>query len=128
MRREPVDDNGSGHGRWTETQPCLANEPRSAGDGSHRVSDVVREPDWNNVYSVAPPEIEGVIVAGSVYSSNLYRYGAAMAAAIIDGWERIQMAGVGQEPNRTANPHDLGRSEEEGWELSTAKSATKALC
>jgi hypothetical protein len=67
-------------------------------------------------------------MACSVYSNDAYSYGAAMAAAIIDGWERIQMAGVGQQPNQTANPHALVHNEEERWDLSTPKSSTNALC
>ena len=50
-----------------------------------------------------------------------------MAAAIIDGWERFQMAGVGQQPNQTANPHALAHVEVESWDLSTARSSTNAL-
>jgi hypothetical protein len=89
------------HGGWTETLPCLPVEPCTGGPGSDGGDvNVVRGPDGNHFCPVAPPAIEGVIVACSVYSSGAYRYGVAMAAAVIDGWQRVQTDSIGQQRSR----------------------------
>jgi hypothetical protein len=82
-------------GRWTKTLPCLADEPCTGGDGV----DVVRGPDGNHFCPVAPPAVQGVTVGCPVYSSGAYRYGTAMASAVIVGLRLIQASLAGPRPS-----------------------------
>jgi hypothetical protein len=77
------------HGRWTETLPCLAQQPCTGGPGADAGPvNVVRAPDGNHFCPVAPPAIQGVTLACPIYSSGAYRYGTAMADAVLAGWGR----------------------------------------
>jgi hypothetical protein len=87
-------------GRWTKTLPCLAGEPCTGGNGVN----VVRGPDGNHFCPVAPPAIEGVTVGCPVYSSGAYRYGKAMAGAVIVGLRLIQTGPANQrQPTETVS-------------------------
>jgi hypothetical protein len=92
--REHYVDAGSAvldRGRWTKTLPCLVDEPCTGGpspDGNG--VNVVRGPDGNHFCPEAPPAIQGVTVGCPVYSSGAYRYGTAMAGAVIVGLRSIQ--------------------------------------
>lgn len=71
-------------GHWTETLPCLASEPCTGGvDGSGRGFNVVRAPDGGHFCPGAPGATRGVTGTCPVWSSGAFRYGNAMAAAVI---------------------------------------------
>ncbi len=77
-------------GRWTETLPCLADEPcagRSGTDG--RGVNVVRAPDGHHFCPEIPTAVAGVVAACAVWDSGAFRYGTAMAVPIIGGLEQV---------------------------------------
>jgi hypothetical protein len=71
-------------GGWTHTLPCLQGEPCTGGiDAQGRRVNVVRAPDGTHFCPVAHPAIHGVVESCPVYSSGAYRFGSAMANAVI---------------------------------------------
>jgi hypothetical protein len=73
------------HGHWTETLPCLADEPCTGGsDSSGRAVNVVRAPDGGHFCPGAPDANRGVTGECPVWSSGAHRYGTAMATAVLD--------------------------------------------
>jgi hypothetical protein len=71
-------------GHWTETLPCLASEPCTGGaDANGRGINVVRAPDGGHFCPGAPGATRGVTGTCPVWSSGAFRYGNAMAAAVI---------------------------------------------
>jgi hypothetical protein len=71
-------------GHWTGTLPCLASEPCTGGvDAEGRGVNVVRAPDGGHFCPGAPGATRGVTGACPVWSSGAFRYGNAMAAAVI---------------------------------------------
>jgi len=72
-------------GRWTETLPCLRDEPCTGGtDASGRAVDVVRAPDGDHFCPASAAARAGVSGPCPVWSSGAYRYGRAMAAPVLD--------------------------------------------
>jgi hypothetical protein len=72
-------------GHWTETLPCLADEPCTGGiDPSGRAVNVVRAPDGGHFCPGAPDANRGVTAECPVWSSGAHRYGTAMATAVLD--------------------------------------------
>jgi len=72
-------------GHWTETLPCLPTEPCTGGRDAHGTPvNVVRAPDGAHFCPGAPAAVRGVTAACSVWSSGSYRFGNAMAAAVIE--------------------------------------------
>lgn len=71
-------------GRWTETLPCLASEPCTGGiDADGRAINVVRAPDGGHFCPGAPDATRGVTDDCPVWSSGAFRYGRAMATAVV---------------------------------------------
>ena len=71
-------------GHWTETLPCLASEPCTGGvDTTGRGINVVRAPDGGHFCPGAPGATRGVTGTCPVWSSGAFRYGNAMAAAVL---------------------------------------------
>ena len=71
-------------GHWTATLPCLASEPCTGGvDASGRAVNVVRAPDGGHFCPGAPGATRGVTGPCPVWSSGAFRYGNAMADAVI---------------------------------------------
>jgi hypothetical protein len=68
-------------GRWTETLPCLPNEPCTGPGGVN----VVRAPDGGHFCPGAADAVHGVTAVCSVWSSGAFRYGTAMADGVLDG-------------------------------------------
>jgi hypothetical protein len=73
------------HGRWTRTLPCLPEEPCTGGiDALGRSVNVVRASDGAHLCPAAALAVDrGVTSRCTVWSSGAYRYGTAMAAAVI---------------------------------------------
>jgi hypothetical protein len=72
------------HGAYTDTLPCLMDEPCTGGvDSAGRGINVVRAPDGVHFCPGAPSAIDGVTGTCSVWSSGSFRYGRAMAAPVI---------------------------------------------
>ena len=72
-------------GHWTETLPCLRDEPCTGGtDPSGRAVNIVRAPDGGHFCPGAPDANRGVTGECPVWSSGAHRYGVAMATAVID--------------------------------------------
>jgi hypothetical protein len=69
-------------GHWTQTLPCLHDEPCEGGfDAQGRAVNVVRAPDGNHF---CPTHAEGGVTGScAVWSSGAFRYGVAMAQPII---------------------------------------------
>jgi hypothetical protein len=71
-------------GRWTQTLPCLQQEPCEGGfDAQGRAVNVVRAPDGNHFCPNLHQAHGGVIGTCEVWSSGAFRYGAAMARPIL---------------------------------------------
>jgi hypothetical protein len=72
------------HGHWTETLPCLADEPcEGPTDTSGIPTNVVRAPDGGHFCPGAPDAVRGVTGACPVWSSGAFRFGSAMAAPVV---------------------------------------------
>jgi hypothetical protein len=69
-------------GRWTATLACLASEPCSGGTGGSAVNPV-RAPDGMHFCPAAPEAVNGVTGECPVWSSGAYRFGRAMARAVV---------------------------------------------
>lgn len=72
-------------GRWTATLPCLPTEPCVGGvdsDGSR--ANVVRAPDGIHFCPAGGDAVDGVTGACPVWSSGAARFGAAMAAPVVE--------------------------------------------
>jgi hypothetical protein len=78
------------HGQWTETLPCLADEPCTDGPGTDgRAVNVVRAPDGHHFCPEIPPAVAGVVAACAVWDSGAFRYGTAMAVPVIGALEQV---------------------------------------
>jgi hypothetical protein len=71
------------HGKWTETLPCLPNEPCNTTDANGARASVVRAPDGVHFCPAAAAAVNGVTGECPVWSSGAYRFGNAMATAVI---------------------------------------------
>ena len=77
---EAVED----HGAYTDTLPCLADEPCTGGiDALGRRVNVVRAPDGVHFCPNASGAVLGVTADCPVWSSGAFRYGRAMAAPVV---------------------------------------------
>jgi hypothetical protein len=77
-------------GLWTHTLPCLPAEPCTGGTDAHGIRvNVVRAPDGTHFCPVAHPAIRGVVESCPVYSSGAYRFGTAMANAVIADFSNV---------------------------------------
>lgn len=71
-------------GRWTNTLPCLENEPCEGGrDASGLPVNVVRAPDGGHFCPASEAARAGVTDSCPVWSSGALRYGSAMAAPLL---------------------------------------------
>ena len=71
------------HGHWTETLPCLLEEPCTGGiDSLGEMVNIVRASDGTHFCPTAPAAVRGVTTRCPVWSSGAYRYGTAMATAV----------------------------------------------
>jgi hypothetical protein len=72
-------------GRWTATLECLLAEPCTGGtDASGTPINVVRAPDGVHFCPAAPEATDGVTGDCPVWSSGAFRFGTAMANAVIE--------------------------------------------
>jgi hypothetical protein len=72
------------HGQWTETLPCLADEPCAGTDASGVPVNVVRAPDGGHFCPGSPGAVRGVTGECPVWSSGAFRFGTAMATPVVD--------------------------------------------
>jgi hypothetical protein len=71
-------------GHWTETLPCLPNEPCTGGrDANGTPVNVVRAPDGAHFCPGAPNAVHGVTTVCPVWSSGAWRFGNAMTKPVI---------------------------------------------
>jgi hypothetical protein len=85
-RVDYVDAGGAvlDRGRWTQTLPCLQEEPCEGGlDARGRPVNVVRAPDGNHFCPGSYQVHGGLTGTCAVWSSGAFRYGIAMARPII---------------------------------------------
>ena len=79
------------HGHWTNTLPCLSNEPCEGGtDLSGRPVNVVRAPDTGHFCPVNKAARAGVTDICPVWSSGAMRFGMAMAAPVVEAMGRAR--------------------------------------
>ena len=72
------------HGHWTETLPCLADEPcADATDTNGTPTNVVRAPDGVHFCPGSPGAVRGVTGECPVWSSGAFRFGSAMATPVV---------------------------------------------
>jgi len=75
------------HGHWTETLPCLADEPcAEATDTSGTPANVVRAPDGVHFCPASPGAVRGVTGECPVWSSGAFRFGTAMATPVVNAF------------------------------------------
>ena len=86
------------HGAYTDTLPCLADEPCTGGvDALGRRVNVVRAPDGVHFCPNASGAVLGVTADCPVWSSGAFRYGRAMAAPVVaDVMARSGRGGAGE--------------------------------
>jgi hypothetical protein len=73
------------HGNWTETLPCLADEPcGGTTDATGAAVNVVRAPDGMHFCPASPGAVRGVTGECPVWSSGAFRFGTAMAMPVVD--------------------------------------------
>jgi hypothetical protein len=73
------------HGNWTETLPCLADEPcGGTTDAAGTPVNVVRAPDGTHFCPASPGAVRGVTGECPVWSSGAFRFGTAMATPVVD--------------------------------------------
>ena len=71
-------------GRWTATLACLAEEPcAGSADGAGTAVNVVRAPDGMHFCPAAPEAVNGITGECPVWSSGAFRFGTAMARAVL---------------------------------------------
>ena len=76
-------------GQWTNTLPCVADEPCTGGtDSTGRPVNVVRAPDGAHFCPVNTADVAGVTDACPVWSSGAMRFGRAMAAPVTEALSR----------------------------------------
>ena len=72
------------HGHWTETLPCLANEPcEGPTDSNGTPTNIVRAPDGAHFCPGAADAVRGVTSGCPVWSSGAFRFGTAMATPVL---------------------------------------------
>ena len=72
------------HGHWTQTLPCLSDEPcEGPTDTNGTPTNVVRAPDGGHFCPGAPDAVRGVTNGCPVWSSGAFRFGNAMAAPVL---------------------------------------------
>ena len=77
------------HGAWTNTLPCVADEPCTGGtDATGQPVNVVRAPDSAHFCPVNKAARAGVTDACPVWSSGAMRFGRAMAAPVTEALSR----------------------------------------
>lgn len=77
--------------RWTETLPCLPNEPCTGGaDANGQPVNVVRAPDGIHFCPASGDAVDGVTGACAVWSSGAFRYGTALAAPVVDALDAAE--------------------------------------
>jgi hypothetical protein len=75
------------HGNWTETLPCLADEPcAGTTDASGVAVNVVRAPDGGHFCPGSPGAVGGVTGQCPVWSSGAFRFGTAMATPVVEAF------------------------------------------
>jgi hypothetical protein len=78
-------------GRWTETLPCLPDEPCTGGRDAKGIPvNLVRAPDGGHFCPGAPAAVQGVTAACPVWASGAWRFGNAMAAPVIAEFAALQ--------------------------------------
>jgi len=72
------------HGHWTETLPCLSDEPcEGPTDSNGTPTNIVRAPDGAHFCPGAPDAVRGVTSGCPVWSSGAFRFGTAMATPVL---------------------------------------------
>jgi hypothetical protein len=73
------------NGQWTESLPCLADEPcAGTTDANGTPTNVVRAPDGGHFCPASPGAVRGVTGECPVWSSGAFRFGTAMAQPVVD--------------------------------------------